>query len=199
MGQAFRLISRLCLGMPVLRALQVLGGTGILPIIQDCRAGCARPYFSVSMQPCTKWWILGSLLHLSIDPPPPVAAHNQVRGGFHTGNGIIPCSNLSRAKYSKYTMLANYGYSDGSGSYFITIDTDKCDGCGDCVPTCPASCFEMLTNDPNDPLSDRPVAAVVHDKVKKLKYECGPCKHPSHRPPLPCVEACTNGAICHSW
>ena len=27
-------------------------------------------------------------------------------------------------------MLANYGYKDASGDFFITIDTDKCDGCG---------------------------------------------------------------------
>ncbi len=31
-------------------------------------------------------------------------------------------------------MLANYGYKDGSGDRFITIDTGKCDGCGPCKP-----------------------------------------------------------------
>ena len=35
-------------------------------------------------------------------------------------------------------MLANYGYSDGSGNYFITIDTEKCNRCGDCVAACPS-------------------------------------------------------------
>ena len=33
-------------------------------------------------------------------------------------------------------MLANYGYKDGSGDWFITIDTDKCDGCGICATRC---------------------------------------------------------------
>lgn len=36
-------------------------------------------------------------------------------------------------------MIANYGYKDGSGDYFIAIDTDKCDGCGKYVEACPAN------------------------------------------------------------
>lgn len=96
-------------------------------------------------------------------------------------------------------MLANYGYSDGSGTYFITIDTDKCDGCGDCVTACPAGIFEVLDEDPNDPLRDGPVAVVTVEKKKKVKYECGSCKPLFDRPPLPCVEACKAGAISHSW
>ena len=27
--------------------------------------------------------------------------------------------------------------------YMITIDTDSCEGCGDCVETCPSSMFEL--------------------------------------------------------
>jgi len=96
-------------------------------------------------------------------------------------------------------MLANYGYSDGSGSYFITIDTDKCDGCGDCVMACPAGLFEVLDDDPNDPLRDEPVAVVVAEKKKQVQYACGPCKPSTDQPPLPCVEACNAGAISHSW
>ena len=96
-------------------------------------------------------------------------------------------------------MLANYGYKDASGDFFITIDTDKCDGCGDCVTACPVGVFEVLDEDPNDPMRDGPVAVVVADKKKKLKYECGACKPASDRPPLPCVEACKAEAISHSW
>ena len=96
-------------------------------------------------------------------------------------------------------MLANYGYIDGSGSYFISIDTDKCDGCGNCVTVCPAGIFEVLDEDPNDPLRDGPVAAVVGDKKKKLKYECGPCKPVNGTPKLACIEACKARAISHSW
>ena len=39
-------------------------------------------------------------------------------------------------------MLANYGYKDGSGEYFITIDTDKCNGCNACVEACPNNVLE---------------------------------------------------------
>ena len=96
-------------------------------------------------------------------------------------------------------MLANYGYKDASGDFFITIDTDRCDGCGDCVRACPAELFQVVDQDPNDPLRDEPVALVVAEKKKKLKYECGPCKPASDRAPLPCVEACKAEAISHSW
>ena len=96
-------------------------------------------------------------------------------------------------------MLAHYGYKDASGDFFITIDTDKCDGCGDCVTACPVDVFEVVDEDPNDPLREEPVAMVADDKKKNLKYECNPCKPLSNRPPLPCMEACKADAISHSW
>jgi ferredoxin len=95
-------------------------------------------------------------------------------------------------------MIANYGYKDGSGNWFISIDTDKCDGCGECVKACPTHIFEV-TNDPNDPLREEPVAIVKEEYRKKIKYVCAPCKPVTNPPPLPCVEVCKNGAISHSW
>ena len=96
-------------------------------------------------------------------------------------------------------MIANYGYKDGSGDYFIAIDTDRCDGCRRCVETCPGNVFEVVDEDPNDPIREEPIVVVVSGKRKKIKYECGPCKPPTNRPPLPCVDACPQGAISHSW
>lgn len=95
-------------------------------------------------------------------------------------------------------MLANYGYNDGSGDYFITIDTDKCNGCGDCVGACPCDVFIVVDEDPYDPMREEPVAMVTAEKKKNLKYECNACK-PQSATPLPCVEACEDGAITHSW
>jgi Fe-S-cluster-containing hydrogenase component 2 len=93
-------------------------------------------------------------------------------------------------------VKANYGYMDGSGEFFITIDTDLCIDCSDrsCVDACPASLFEIIVDDYDDE-----VAAIKQEHRKKVKYDCGTCKPVSDRPPLPCVEACTPGAITHSW
>jgi ferredoxin len=113
-------------------------------------------------------------------------------------------------------MLANWGYQDGSGVYFITIDTDKCDACGKCVDACPQHAFEV-GEDPIDPLREEPVAFVIEEQRKKLRYTCSPCKKyltdmggsAASRPSpellakemknLPCVAACEKGAITHSW
>jgi ferredoxin len=95
-------------------------------------------------------------------------------------------------------MKANYGYEDGSGGFFITIDTDACNGCGDCVEACPAGLLEV-GEDENDPLNDDQVATVVAAGRRKLESECSPCKPASGRPELPCVEACMPAAITHSW
>jgi Fe-S-cluster-containing hydrogenase component 2 len=95
-------------------------------------------------------------------------------------------------------MLANYGYADGAGDFFITVDTDRCDGCGRCVPACPARVFAVGEDD-NDPLRDTPVAAVTIDRRRQLKAACAACKPDGARPPLPCVAACTCDALAHSW
>ena len=93
-------------------------------------------------------------------------------------------------------MRANYGYKDGSGEYFITIQTDACADCAGhpCVAACPQNAFEIIEDDYDDR-----VAAITEDLRHKLKYACAPCKPVSDRPPLPCVEACPGNAIEHSW
>ena len=91
-------------------------------------------------------------------------------------------------------MKANYGYLDGSGEFFITIDSNLCTSCEDCVTECPAGVLEMITDDYDDV-----VAAVTEEHRKKIKYSCAECKPSGSQPPLPCVTACEPGAIEHSW
>ena len=97
-------------------------------------------------------------------------------------------------------MLANYGYKDGSGDFFLTVDTDKCDGCGDCVEVCPSGVL-TLVEDEFDIDAENEVAAVKPEHGKKLKYSCAPCKPAQGYSirDLPCVKACEPGAIDHSW
>ena len=50
-------------------------------------------------------------------------------------------------------MIANYGYKDGSGEYYISIDTDKCIDCSAaraCLTACPKQMFEPMTDDYDD-------------------------------------------------
>lgn len=95
-------------------------------------------------------------------------------------------------------MLANFGYKDGSGEFFITVDTDKCNGCGDCVDACKAHVLELADNE-FDPLAIGRIAVVKHANRKAIKYDCGPCKPPSQALHVPCMTACKPGAIAHSW
>jgi ferredoxin len=87
---------------------------------------------------------------------------------------------------------------NGSGQYFIKIDTEMCDGCGDCVKACPVGVM-LVGEDENDPFREAPVAKVADEHRKKIKYSCGPCKPVTGRPQLPCVAVCKPGALEHSW
>ncbi|MDP6155311.1 MAG: 4Fe-4S binding protein [Candidatus Thermoplasmatota archaeon] len=93
-------------------------------------------------------------------------------------------------------MKANYGYKDGSGDFFISIDTDKCTGCGLCVEACPNGVM-TVGEDENDPFSEDEVASVDETERKKIKYTCAPCKGEGKTEP--CIKACEPGAINHSW
>jgi ferredoxin len=95
-------------------------------------------------------------------------------------------------------MIVNHGYKDGSGTYIISIDTEKCNGCGDCVPVCPNGVLEVGL-DPYEPLEEKIVALVTEAHRKKLKYSCAGCKPAGKVVVPPCVAACARQAMTHSW
>ena len=97
-------------------------------------------------------------------------------------------------------MKANYGYKDGSGDFYITVDTDKCNGCGDCTVSCPVGVLELVDNE-YDIEAETQIASVKKEHSKKIKYSCAQCKPASGYAPadLPCVKSCAAGAMGHSW
>jgi ferredoxin len=94
-------------------------------------------------------------------------------------------------------MIAHYGFTDGSGDWYVTIDTDKCTGCGMCVELCPAKILE-LGADEIDISREEPVAFVKDEERKRVRYSCAPCKPGYGEKPAPCVAACETRAISHS-
>lgn len=94
-------------------------------------------------------------------------------------------------------MIANYGYKDGSGEYYISIDTDKCVACTAgraCLTACPKAMYESMVDDYDDE-----VVCIKAEFRRNLAYDCAECKPSSGRVELPCIQACTPGAIKHSW
>jgi ferredoxin len=92
-------------------------------------------------------------------------------------------------------MQASYGYIDGTGEYFITIDTDLCDGCEKCEDFCPEKIFAIAPDD-----YGKQVASVKDEVVDRISYICpGPkaCDVACHG--VSCQTACPQGAISHTW
>ena len=91
-------------------------------------------------------------------------------------------------------MIAHYGYTDGSGEYYIIIDTDKCDGCGECVKACPMGVLEIAPDD-----YDKPVAHVKSDLLKSIHYACWGYHRRCANEENSCHKACPHHAIDHTW
>ncbi len=92
-------------------------------------------------------------------------------------------------------IITHYGYSDGSGDYYVVIDAGKCNGCSKCVDKCPQRALELVTMLID--LDDKTVAAVTEHHRKNIKYSCSSCKPEEGR--APCVVACTQEALKCVW
>ena len=97
-------------------------------------------------------------------------------------------------------MIANYGYEDASGVYYISIDTDSCLTCSErsCVTACPGNVFLIELDD-----YDQEVARVKQECIKLITSCCSLCKGndepKSKEKRLICEEACKKNAIKHTW
>lgn len=91
-------------------------------------------------------------------------------------------------------MITHYGYADGSGEYYIIIDTDRCDGCGECVKVCPNGVFEIALDD-----YDKAVAHVKEGITKSIHYICPGYHHKCADQENNCHKACSQDAISHTW
>ncbi len=89
-------------------------------------------------------------------------------------------------------MKVNYGYSDGTGEYFISVDTAKCDGCNKCVTACPAGLF-VVANDE----SGKPRAMVKEELRKKIATGCPGFRNCGQA--VNCHSVCARDAIRHTW
>jgi ferredoxin len=95
-------------------------------------------------------------------------------------------------------MRVHYGYSDGLGDWRITIDTDRCDGCGKCVSACPKELF-ITAEDESDIDNDNLIAKIKDERVKELSFHCYGYKRCLEITGSTCHEACPHDAISHSW
>ncbi len=100
----------------------------------------------------------------------------------------------AEGKGKREEMKISYGYSDGTGEYYLTIDTGKCDGCGKCVEPCPSAVLEVGRND-----QGQPKARVKEAVRKKLHLTCSGFKTCSAANSVNCHTACPNNAISHTW
>jgi predicted CoA-substrate-specific enzyme activase len=100
----------------------------------------------------------------------------------------------AEGKGKREEMKISYGYADGTGDYYLTVDTGKCDGCGKCVEACPAAVLEVGRNDQGQP------KAMVKEAVrKKLHLTCPGYKNCALSHPLNCHSACPNDALSQTW
>jgi predicted CoA-substrate-specific enzyme activase len=87
-----------------------------------------------------------------------------------------------------------YGYNDGTGDYFITIDLGRCDGCGECVSACPSAIFEVVAEDGREP------KVVVNEATRRrLSIVCPGYSLCSSTHQINCRSACPGDAISLTW
>jgi ferredoxin len=91
-------------------------------------------------------------------------------------------------------MIIHYGYEDGSGRYYVSIDAEKCTLCGACITACPQKIIE--SGEVLIDIEDKLVAVIGDAYRKKIRDTCGMCHKAKN---VQCVLGCKMGAIAATW
>ena len=97
------------------------------------------------------------------------------------------------AKASAPAVKTQYGYEDGTGTYYISIDGGLCSGCGRCVDVCPAQVLVMNQD------HGQATAEIKESVRKKITLFCPGFKACNERNMVNCRTVCKENAIDHSW
>jgi len=111
--------------------------------------------------------------------------------------GALGAALFARERYGTASgpdMIVQYGYTDGTGDYFVAIDRGRCDGCGDCVEACPAGLLVLGRED-----GHAPRAEVRETARKTLALLCPGFGSCSSMNTMNCHSACSRDAISHTW
>jgi NAD-dependent dihydropyrimidine dehydrogenase PreA subunit len=95
---------------------------------------------------------------------------------------------------STHEMKIHYGYTDGTGDYYITVDTNRCDGCGECVNVCPAGILILGKED-----GLKPKVVLKEEARRKLAMLCPGFQSCSSKGEANCHSVCPKDAIEHTW
>ncbi len=112
--------------------------------------------------------------------------------------GALGAALFAREKYlgreTKEEAKIQYGYNDATGDYFITVNATKCDGCGKCVPACPAAIFEIIRED-----GQKPKPRVTEAARKRLSILCPGYQLCHRNHVVNCRSVCQPKAISLTW
>ena len=91
-------------------------------------------------------------------------------------------------------MISHFGYRDASGAYYVSVDSERCTGCGACVTACPQQAVEVVRTMVD--IDERDVAQVKESCRRRLAEVCGVCASARR---FACAAACVPNAIRVQW